>query len=81
MTECDGDGDGFAVFNLTSVESDIFPLNPNASLSITYSDSNGIIVDTQVYNATSGTVSLEVFNLETGCATFAVLELIVDSGC
>lgn len=81
LTECDVDADGFATFDLTSIETDILTLNPNSNISIQYSGPAGIIVDPQNYNETSGTVSLEVMNLDTGCLTLAVLELIVDSGC
>ncbi|RNC88148.1 MAG: carboxypeptidase regulatory-like domain-containing protein [Winogradskyella sp.] len=80
ITECDGDGDGFATFDLTTAEEEVLALN--SDVEITFIDpANNPIVDLQAYTETSGTVSVEIVDIISGCITIAILELIVDSGC
>ena len=80
ITECDGDGDGFATFDLTSVEADIMALNSNIEISF-LDPSNNPIVNPQDYTETSGFVSVEIIDVTNGCITIAILDLNVDSSC
>ena len=80
ITECDGDGDGFATFDLTSVEADIMALNSNIEISF-LDPSNNPIVNPQDYTEISSFVLVEIIDVINGCITIAVLDLNVDSSC
>ncbi|MBT8245424.1 MAG: hypothetical protein HKP48_05575 [Winogradskyella sp.] len=89
ITECDGNSDGFAVFNLNSLNEQIINDNLIMDVTITYhltqddaSNNNNPIQNSSAYQNLNSpdTVYVRVENLS-GCYTSVPIQLIVDSGC
>ena len=90
ITECDGNADGFATFNLTEVESEINSNLPGVDILVSYflteadadSNSNPIANPTS-YNNTNlqETIFVRAEDLATGCTNVEDILISVDTGC
>ena len=91
LTNCDGDGDGFAEFDITQANDEILQGQVGENFIITYhetqaeadSGANPIVSPNSYTNIVSNiqTIFVRVESTTGNCASIGVIELIVDSGC
>ena len=89
LTECDGNNDGFATFDLNQLDSQILSAGSANNVSITYHEFQGDATAgtnplTSPYTNTSPgqqTIFVRVEDINTGCISTGTVILIVDSGC
>ncbi|MFK7750559.1 MAG: Calx-beta domain-containing protein [Kordia sp.] len=87
LTECDGNADGFATFDLAQLQPQI--AQGQTGLTITFhatvqdADNNINAIPTTYTNASGSqeTIFVRVENTGTGCFITASIDLVVDSGC
>ncbi|QHI36385.1 hypothetical protein IMCC3317_17470 [Kordia antarctica] len=86
LTECDGNGDGLAIFSLQQLDAQIIQNGGNlvvVSYHATLADAenNTNIIFHDLYLTTSRTMFFRVRHMRGGCYDTGAIDLIVDPGC